>query len=109
MSVRHQSHQGVKLIDRQSINNACGSGVMLSVAQVGSLEKMALKIVDREDFGKVVQQWVQLHSIMRDDDRDSEREAEEGTSSGSPGSSKLMSGPGSPKSPLQGVPLLLHK
>jgi len=69
---------------------------------VGSLEKMALKIVDREDFGKVVQQWVQLHSIMRDDDRDSEREAEEGSSSGSPGS-KLLSGPGSPKSPLQGA------
>eukprot|EP00656_Telonema_subtile_P051901 TRINITY_DN7091_c0_g1_i6.p1 TRINITY_DN7091_c0_g1~~TRINITY_DN7091_c0_g1_i6.p1 ORF type:complete len:688 (+),score=232.56 TRINITY_DN7091_c0_g1_i6:92-2155(+) len=78
---------------------------------VGSLEKMALKIVARDDFDAVVQQWKQLHSIMQDDDRDDSPE-EESTASppdstadsttGSPGGSPRSPGsilgmPGSPK------------
>ena len=57
---------------------------------------MTLKIVDREDFSKMVSQWVQLHSIMEDDDR----EDVDGTGNDnirSPTSPSGMGGLGSPK------------
>lgn len=76
----------------------CGCVSMWGISrywlQVGSLEKMTLKIVDRDSFGKIVSQWVELHLIMEDDDREDQESL---GSPRSPTSGGSLGGLGSPK------------